>query len=122
MTSDDNKHACREQAQKHYQKLTKELTQGQLLRLEHRQTFVQQASYVLLRGQMVVKGQAAGAHLAFLLLQLSAATCVTLFYCVWGFMLFCNQHYITNHKRGLFRSMSLPCQHQAYGRGCVPYA
>lgn len=62
----DNNRVCREQAQKHYQKLTRELTQGQLLRLEHRQTFVQQASLVLLRGHLVVKGQAAGAPVASL--------------------------------------------------------
>ena len=65
-----NKHVCREQAQKHYQKLTRELTQGQLLRLGHRQSFVQQASFVLLRGHVVVKGQAAGGRLASLFQQL----------------------------------------------------
>ena len=52
----------REQAQKHYQKLTRELTQGQLLHLEQKQTFVQQASFVLLRGDLYVKGQSAGKH------------------------------------------------------------
>ena len=59
-------HGCRERVQKHHQKLTRELTKGQLLRLQPRQTFVQQASFVLLTGHLSVKGQAAGMHAAFI--------------------------------------------------------
>lgn len=51
---------CRERAQQHYQRLTRELTQGQLLRLAHRDSFVQQASFVLLKGELYVRGETEG--------------------------------------------------------------
>jgi hypothetical protein len=51
---------CRERAQQHYQRLTRELTQGQLLRLGHRDSFIQQASFVLLKGELYVRGETEG--------------------------------------------------------------
>jgi len=51
---------CRERAQQHYQRLTRELTQGQLLRLGHRDSFIQQASFVLLKGELYVRGATEG--------------------------------------------------------------
>lgn len=51
---------CRERAQQHYQRLTRELTKGQLLQLSHRQSFVQQASFVLLRGDVHIRGESEG--------------------------------------------------------------
>lgn len=50
----------REHAQELYQQLTRDLTQGQLLQLSPRQSFTQQASFVLLKGHLVVKGQTEG--------------------------------------------------------------
>ena len=55
---------CRERAQQHYQRLTRELTQGQLLRLGHRESFIQQASFVLLKGELYVRGETEGDSLS----------------------------------------------------------
>ena len=51
---------CRERAQQHYQRLTRELTQGQLLRLGHQDSLIQQASFVLLKGELYVRGETEG--------------------------------------------------------------
>ncbi len=55
---------CRERAQQHYQRLTRELAQGQLLRLGHRDSFIQQASFVLLKGELYVRGETEGDSLS----------------------------------------------------------
>lgn len=54
---------CRERAQQHYQRLTRELTQGQLLRLGHQDSLIQQASFVLLKGELYVRGESEGDRL-----------------------------------------------------------
>ena len=53
----------RERAQQHYQRLTRELTQGQLLRLGHQDSLIQQASFVLLKGELYVRGETEGDRL-----------------------------------------------------------
>ena len=63
----------RECAQELYQQLTRDLTQGQLLQLSPGQSFTQHASFVLLKGTLVVKGQTGGKCLVN---KLSNFTCM----------------------------------------------
>ena len=89
---------CRERAQQHYQRLTRELTQGQLLRLGHRDSFIQQASFVLLKGELYVRGESEGDALSVSgcdcvwvqsVLDVGRQACfqraVSVFECVFGF-------------------------------------
>ncbi len=89
---------CRERAQQHYQRLTRELTQGQLLRLGHRDSFIQQASFVLLKGELYVRGETEGDTLSVSgcdcvwvqsFLDVGRQACfqraVSVFECVFGF-------------------------------------